>query len=71
MKKLVSTTDAVRLSFLVALLCDAGIKVNVFDSNMSALQAGIGMFPRRIMVLTEQLLAAKALLENVEEFYDD
>ena len=71
MEHLVSTTDSVRLSFLLALLRDAGIKAHVFDTNISALEAGIGAFPRRIMVPTKQLLAAKPLLEDGNEFYDD
>ena len=71
MEKLVSTTDLVRLSFLLALLRDAGIPAYVFDVNISALEAGIGAFPRRIMVSTKTLLAAKTMLEDAQEFYDD
>ena len=71
MEQLVSTTDSVRLSFLLALLRDAGILVHVFDANISALEAGIGAFPRRIMVTSERLLAAKTLLEEAHEYYDD
>ena len=71
MEQLVSTTDAVRLSFLLALLRDAGIPVYVFDANISALEAGIGAFPRRIMVPSERLSAAKILLKDAKEFYDD
>ena len=71
MKHLVSTTNSVRLSFLMALLRDAGIEAHVFDANISALEAGIGVFPRRIMVSTKQLLTAKTLLEDANEFYDD
>ena len=71
MEHLVSTTDTVRLSFLLSLLSDAGIKAHVFDANISALEAGIGAFPRRIMVPVKRLLAAKTLLEDANEFYDD
>ena len=67
----ISVADSVRLSFLLALLRDAGIKAYVFDANISALEAGIGTFPRRIMVPTKRLLAAKMLLEDANEFYDD
>ena len=55
MEYLVSTTDSVRLSFLLSLLRGAGIKAHVFDANISALEAGIGAFPRRIMVPTKRL----------------
>ena len=71
MGHLVSTTNNVRLSFLLALLRDAGIKAHVFDANISALEAGIWAFPRRIMVPVKRLLAAKTLLEDANEFYDD
>ncbi len=67
----VSFADSVRLSFLLALLRDTGIKAHVFDANILALEAGIGAFPRRIMVPTKRLLAAKTLLEDANEFYDD
>ena len=55
----------------MAPLRDAGIEAHVFDANISALEAGIGAFPRRIMVSTKQLLTAKTLLEDANEFYDD
>ena len=71
MKHLVGTTNSVRLSFLLALLRDAGIEAHVFDANISALKAGIGVFPRRITVPTKRLLAAKTLLEDANELYDD
>ena len=71
MEHLVSTTDTVRLSFLLSLLRDAGIKTQVFDVNISALEAGIGAFPRRIMVPAKLFLAAKTLFEDANEFYDD
>lgn len=71
MEHLVSTTNGVRLSFLLALLADAGIEAVVFDANISGLEAGIGAFPRRIMVTVERRLAAKTLLEDAGEFFDD
>ena len=71
MEQLLTTTNAVRLSFVIALLRDARIPVFVFDAEISALEAGIGVFPRRVMVPSERLLAAKILLEDAQEFYDD
>ena len=71
MEQVLSTTNAVRLSFIIALLRDAGIPVYVFDADISALEAGIGVFPRRIMVPCGSLLAAKTLLKNAHEFYND
>ena len=71
MEQLLTTTTAVRLSYVIALLRDASIPVCVFDSEISALEAGIGVVPRRVMVPSERLLAAKTLLQNAQEFYDD
>ena len=68
---LLHTTNSVRLSFVQALLCDAGINVKVFDVNISALEAGIGAFPRRLMVDHASWLAAKTILSDAGEFYDD
>ena len=71
MEQLLSTTNTVRLSFVIALLHDASIPVCVFDAEISALEGNIGVFPRRVMVPSERLLAAKTLLKNAQEFYDD
>lgn len=71
MVTLVRTTNAVRLSFLRALLADSGIRAEVFDGNISALEAGIGAFPRRLAVPTGQRLVAETILRDAREFYDD
>ena len=71
MEQLLTTTNAVRLSYVIALLRDASIPVCVFDAEISAIEAGIGVFPRRVMVPPELLLAAKILLQNAQEYYDD
>ena len=71
MVTLLHTTNPVRLSFVQALLRDAGIHVEVFDANISALDAGIGVFPQRLMVDQALWLAAKSILSDAGEFYDD
>ena len=71
MVTIVRTTNAVRLSFLQALLTDSGIKAEVFDTNISALEAGIGAFPRRLVVAPEYRLAAETVLIDADEFFDD
>ena len=68
---IIRTTNIVRLSFLQALLRDAGIHSEVFDSNISALEAGIGAFPRRLVVDDEWAGVARRVLEQAEELYDD
>lgn len=71
MISIVKTTNAVRLSYLQALLNDAGIRNEVFDSNISALEAGIGVFPRRLMVDDARAPVAERVLRDAGEFYDD
>ena len=71
MVTLVRTTNAVRLSFLQARLAESGIRTEVFDGNISALEAGIGAFPRRLAVSPGQRLAAETVLRDAEEYYDD
>lgn len=71
MVTLVRTTDVVRLSFLRALLADAGIHNDVFDENIAALEGGIGAFPRRLVVPPALRLAAENVLRDAEEYYDD
>ena len=71
MVTLIRTTNLVRLSFLQALFRNSGIEAQVFDSNISALEAGIGAFPRRLVVDKICLFAAKTILADAGELYDD
>ena len=68
---ILQTTNLVRLSFLRSLLHDYGIYTEVFDANISALEAGIGAFPRRLMVKEWQEPTAKNILCDAGELYDD
>jgi hypothetical protein len=45
-----TTNNMVRLSFLRALLADAGIAVTVLDGHTSAVEGSIGAIPRRLVV---------------------
>ena len=71
MVTILRTTNTVRLSFLQSLLRDAGIHAEVFDCNISALEAGIGAFPRRLVVSHALKKAARRVLAQAEELYDD
>jgi len=68
---IVKTTNLARLTYLKSLLASDEIPFMVFDEHISALEAGIGAFPRRVMVPNEFEGVAKRLLEQVEENYDD
>lgn len=61
------TTDLVRLGFLQALLADAGIESVVLDQHISAIEGGIGAFPRRLAVRDEDLARARAILRDAGE----
>ena len=71
MRCVVKTTNLARLNFLQALLADGNVPFVVFDEHISALEAGIGAFPRRLMVDEERRLAAKTILADAGELYDD
>jgi hypothetical protein len=62
MREIVRTTDAVLISALEALLKAARIHHMVVDQNISVLEGSIGIFPRRILVDSDQLAAARRLL---------
>jgi hypothetical protein len=64
MKELVRTNDAVIISFIEALMRDAGIAFIVADQNMSVLDGSLGILPRRILVDEEELERARAILAD-------
>jgi len=67
MQVVAATTDPVRLSFLQALLQDAGIAWVLLDQHISATEGGIGAFPRRLAVAAEDAPRALALLRAAGE----
>lgn len=67
MRVLLATTDPVRLSFLVALLRSAGCTPVVFDAAISAIEGGIGVFPRRLAVPEEEAARAIRILRDAGE----
>jgi Putative prokaryotic signal transducing protein len=62
MKELIRTNDAVVISFVESLLRDAGIGALVADQNMSVLDGSIGILPRRVLVLEDDLVKARRIL---------
>ena len=71
MKCVVKTTNLARLNFLQALLADGDVPFVVFDEHISALEAGIGAFPRRLMVPDGYYPIAVNILKEADEFYDE
>jgi len=67
MRIVATTTDPVRLSFLRALLADAGIDTVVLDAHISAIEGGIGAFPRRLAVTEQDEPRARAVLTEAGE----
>jgi hypothetical protein len=64
---LTTSNDPVRLSFLTALLADAGIAAVVLDAHTSAIEGSIGAIPRRLMVATEDEPRALRVLAEAGE----
>ncbi len=67
MHVLLATTNPVRLSFLMALLRDAGCQPVVLDGHISAMEGGIGAFPRRLAVPMEDAAQARRVLREAGE----
>ena len=67
MRLLVTSNDPVRLSFLSALLADAGIASVVLDGHTSAVEGSIGAIPRRLMVADEDEWRAQRVLREAGE----
>jgi hypothetical protein len=65
MKELLRSNDAVLISYVSALLEEEGIGFMVADTNMSVLEGSIGALPRRVLVASDALARARALLTGV------
>ena len=65
MKEIFRSNDPTEIAFAQALLAGEEIGVVVFDENMGAFYAGIGLFPRRVMVVDDDVEeAARVLRDN-------
>ena len=63
MEELLRTNDIVLISFVEALLRDAGIDHLVVDQNMSVIEGSLGVLPRRVLVGRDEIERARAVLE--------
>lgn len=66
MRELLRTNDAVLLSFVEAVLRDAGIEPLVLDRNMSVMEGTLGILPRRVLVADDEIDRARQLLGEHE-----
>ena len=66
MKELLRTNNIVRLSWLQALLTDAGIGSVVLDQHTSLVEGSIGAIPRRLMVAERDHKRARSLIAAAE-----
>ena len=67
MRVLATSNDPVRLSFLMALLADAGIVAVVLDVHTSAVEGSIGAIPRRLAVAQQDEQRARRVLREAGE----
>lgn len=67
MRVVAMSNDPVRLSFLTALLADAGIGSVLLDQHMSAVEGSIGAIPRRLMVAEADYSRAQRVLTEAGE----
>ncbi len=67
MRVVVTSNNMVRLSFLMALLADAGIDAELLDSHTSVLEGSAGAIPRRLVVSTGDYPLACRILRDAGE----
>jgi hypothetical protein len=66
MVELLRSNDAVLISFVEALLRDAGITHFVADQNMSILDGSIGILPRRVLIDADREDEARRLMKDAD-----
>jgi hypothetical protein len=66
MKELLRTNDLVRLSWIEALLSDAGIECLVLDQHTSLVEGSIGAIQRRLMVNDHDLPRAQSVIAEAD-----
>ncbi|MFQ5774214.1 MAG: DUF2007 domain-containing protein [Kiloniellaceae bacterium] len=67
MRELLRTNDVVKLSWLQALLADAGIEAIVLDVHTSVIEGSIGAIPRRLAVSDEDYPRARRVFKAAGE----
>ncbi len=68
MRVVATSNNMIRLSFLTALLADAGIEAVLLDGHTSVLEGSAGAIPRRLTVSTGDFPRAERLLRDAGEW---
>ena len=64
MRELLRTTDPTLVAFVTAMLRGEGIDWCPVDVHMSVLEGSVGVLPRRVLVRTQDLFVARAILAD-------
>jgi hypothetical protein len=67
MEVVVTSNEAIRLSFLVLLLRDAGLDPVLYDQNMAIMEGSAGAIQQRLVVPSDQANAARRVLREAGE----
>jgi hypothetical protein len=62
MRELLRTNDPVLLTLVESVLGEAGIGHFIADGNMSVLEGSLGILPRRVLVVDDDIADARRLL---------
>ncbi len=66
MEELLKTNDPVLISFVEALLDEAGVYYMLLDQHTSIMEGSLGFLPRRLLVASEDLEKARRILIDAE-----
>jgi Putative prokaryotic signal transducing protein len=67
MRVVATSNNLIRLSFLTALLADAGIEAVLLDGHTSVLEGSAGAIPRRLVVGPDDFALACRILRDAGE----
>ena len=71
MRELTRSNNQIYLSWLSAVLNDAGIEYIIFDTHTALVEGSITAIEKRLMVTEQDFNEAKALLKEAEQSFDD
>jgi hypothetical protein len=66
LKELFRSNDAVLLSFVEAILSDAGVTHQIADGYMSIMEGSLGVLPRRVLVAEDEWAQARRILKDAD-----